>query len=37
VPQTVVDTGQDGIEHGSYLLVYRRAEYEQFEKPAGRQ
>lgn len=30
--QDVVDIGQDGIEHASYLLVYRRAEYEQFEK-----
>ncbi len=30
--QAAADIGQDNIEHSQYLLVYRRAEYEQFQK-----
>lgn len=30
--QSVVDIGQDGIEHAQSLLVYRRDEFEQFDK-----
>jgi hypothetical protein len=30
--QSVVEIGQDGIEHAQSLLVYRRDEFEQFDK-----